>query len=64
MNILVTNIGRRIYFVNFLVDLKKILKNLKIYLTDSNLSIAGLKKLKEHMAKVKLSKIEEGEENI
>lgn len=60
MNILVTNIGRRIYFVNFLVDLKKILKNLKIYLTDSNLSIAGLKIKGTH--KVKLSKIEEGEE--
>ena len=59
MRILVTNIGRRTYFVNFLVDLKKVIKNLKIYLTDSNLLIAGLK-IKGTLG-VKLSKIEEGE---
>ena len=36
MNILVTNIGRKIYFVNFLKDLQKDFKNLKIHLADND----------------------------
>ena len=36
MNILITNISRRLYFVDFLVDIKKNFKNLEIHLADND----------------------------
>ena len=42
MNLLVTNIGRRKYFADFLIDLKKNKKNLKIYFADNDLDAAAL----------------------
>ena len=36
MNILITNISRREYFVNFFLDIKKNFKNLKIHLADND----------------------------
>ena len=56
MRVLVTNIGRRIYFGNFLVDLKKKIKNFKIYLADNNSNISGLKI--KGTQNVKLPKVE------
>ena len=61
MRILVTNIGRRIYFGNFLVDLKKKIKNLKIYLADDSSNIAGLKI--KGVQNVKLPRVENGDKN-
>ena len=61
MRILVTNIGRRIYFGNFLVDLKKKIKNLKIYLSDDSSNIAGLKI--KGVQNVKLPRVENGDKN-
>ena len=58
MRVLVTNIGRRIYFGNFLVDLKKKIKNFKIYLADNNSNISGLKI--KGTQNVKLPKVENG----
>lgn len=58
MRILVTNIGRRVYFVKFLLGLKKYFKNLKIFLTDSNLDISALK-IKGVM-KIRTPKVEKG----
>ena len=34
MNILVTNPGRRIYFINFLLELKKKYKSINIHISD------------------------------
>jgi carbamoyl-phosphate synthase large subunit len=42
MNILVTNIGRKIYFVSFLKDLQKDFKNLNIHLADNDLLSAAV----------------------
>ena len=36
MNILVTNIGRRVYLMDFLNDLKKTYKKLNIHLADND----------------------------
>ena len=41
MNILLTNIGRRVYFVKYILDLKKKYKNLKLYLADNNLNASA-----------------------
>ena len=42
MNILVTNIGRKIYFVGFLRDLQKQFNNLNIHLADNDLFSAAV----------------------
>jgi len=42
MNILVTNIGRKIYFVSFLKDLQKEFNNLNIHLADNDLFSAAV----------------------
>ena len=60
MKILVTNIGRRIYFAKFLIDLKKLIKNCKIYLADDNLDISALK-IKETIS-LKIPKVKDGNE--
>ena len=49
MNVLLTNTGRRTYFVDYLLELKKRFKNLEIHVSDSNkycstFSIQGIKK--------------------
>ena len=36
MNILITNIGRKIYFVEFLINLKNKFRNLNIHLADND----------------------------
>jgi len=59
MNLLVTNIGRRSYFVNFLVDLKKKKKNLKIFLADHDIGAAGMNI--ENTIKLKIPLVSEGE---
>ena len=48
MNILITNVGRRDYFVDFLISLKKKIKKLNIYISDNNIYIIrkNLKKVK------------------
>ena len=61
MRILVTNIGRRIYFGKFLVDLSKKIKNLKIYLGDDNLNISGLKI--KGVENVRLTRVEKSDKN-
>ena len=50
MNVLITNIGRRIYFVDFLMDLKKNFKDLNIHLAnhDPFSSVLSYKKTKIH----------------
>lgn len=58
MRILVTNIGRRIYFAKFLIDLKKKIKNCKIYLADDNLSISALKI--KGVISLKIPKVKDG----
>ncbi len=58
MRILVTNIGRRIYFAQFLVDLKKKIKNCEIYLADNNLNVSGLKINEARI--LKIPKVEDG----
>jgi len=59
MNILLTNIGRRVYFVKYILDLKKKYKNLKLYLADNNLNASAFS-YKETF-KYKIPKISEGE---
>ncbi len=39
MNILITNVGRRDYFIDFLIKLKKKIKKLNIYICDNNINI-------------------------
>ena len=48
MNILITNIGRRVYFVDFLMVLKKNFKNFNIHLANNDKfsSIINYKKTK------------------
>ena len=58
MRILVTNIGRRVYFVKFLLELKKYFKNLKIFLTDNNSDISALKI--KGVSKIRTPKVEQG----
>ena len=58
MRILVTNIGRRVYFVKFLLELKKYFKNLKIFLTDNNSDISALKI--KGVSKIRTPKVEKG----
>ena len=58
MKILVTNIGRRVYFVKFLLELKKYFKNLKIFLTDNNLEISALKI--KGVNRIRTPKVEKG----
>ena len=51
MNILLTNVGRRTYFINFLIDLKKE-ENLTIHLSDCDKNSAAFypkKKTKFHL---------------
>ncbi len=59
MNVLITNIGRRAYFVNYFLDLKKKFKKLNIHLADNNLILASMqsKKIYKHS----IPKISEGE---
>ncbi len=42
MNLLITNIGRRVYFVDFLVKLKRDLIVKKIFVSDNNKNISGM----------------------
>lgn len=51
MNILLTNSGRRTYFLEFLVKLKKKISNLKIHVCDSNCnsSTFSFKNVKKHI---------------
>jgi len=42
MNILITNIGRRTYFIDFLKEIKKKYKIIKIFVTDPNQNSAGI----------------------
>ena len=42
MNILITNVGRRVYFVEFLLNLKKTYNNLNIHLADNDLFSSAL----------------------
>ena len=42
MNILITNIGRRTYFIDFLKEIKKKYKQIKIFVSDSNKNSAGM----------------------
>ncbi len=50
MNILLTNSGRRTYFVNFLLELKKKIKSINIHICDYNARSAtfGIKNIKKH----------------
>ncbi len=36
MNILITNISRRVYLIDFINDIKRIYKNIKIHLADND----------------------------
>lgn len=51
MNILVTNPGKRIYFIEFLIDLKKRYKNINIHVSDCSPSLPtmNIKKVKSHL---------------
>lgn len=42
MNILITNIGRRTYFIDFLKEIKKKYRKIKIFVSDSNKYSAGM----------------------
>ena len=42
MKILLTNIGRRTYLIDYLFDLKKIYKKIKIFVSDPNINAAGM----------------------
>lgn len=42
MKILLTNIGRRTYLLDYLCDLKKKYKRIKIFVSDSNINAAGM----------------------
>ena len=59
MNILVTNPGRRIYFINFLLELKKKYKSINIHISDCDKQLPTmiLKNVKNHL----ISKVVEGE---
>ena len=59
MNILVTNPGRIIYFINFLLELKKKYKSINIHISDCDkqLPTMSLKNVKNHL----ISKVVEGE---
>jgi len=59
MNILITNISRREYFVNFLLDIKKNFKNLKIHLADNDTfaPVLNFPNIKNH----KIPKVSEGD---
>tara|TARA_E500000178_G_scaffold331780_1_gene364981 strand:+ start:831 stop:1766 length:936 start_codon:yes stop_codon:yes gene_type:complete len=59
MNILITNPGRRIYFIKFLLDIKKKYKKLKIHTSDCNIFLPtmNIQNIKTHLVpKVKDSK--------
>ena len=55
MNILVTNPGRRIYFINFLLELKKKYKSINIHISDCDkqLPTMTLKNVKNHWSSFK-----------
>ena len=59
MNVLITNIGRRSYFVNYFLDLKKKFKKLNIHLADNTFFLAGMQSKKVY--KHRIPKISEGE---
>ena len=42
MNILITNVGRRTYFIDFLKEIKKKYKKMNIFVSDSNKNCAGM----------------------
>ncbi len=50
MNILLTNSGRRTYFINFLIELKKKIKSINIHICDCNEKSAtfGIKNINKH----------------
>ncbi len=59
MNVLITNPGRRIYFIKFLLDIKKKYRSLKIHVSDCNIYLPtmNIKNLKTHLVpKVRESK--------
>ena len=58
MNILVTNIGRRVYFVDFLVKLRRNLKIKKIFVSDNNKHVSGMNV--KNTISVKTSQVNEG----
>ena len=62
MNILITNISRRLYFVDFLVDIKKNFKNLEIHLADNDrfAPALNLARTKNHI----IPKVSDGKKNI
>ena len=59
MNILITNIGRRVYFVDFLTKLRSELKIKKIFVSDSNKDISGMNA--KNIISIKIPKVSEGE---
>ena len=55
MNILITNIGRRTYLVDFLQDLKKKYKKIKIFVSDPNQHASGMM-FNDNVKKIKTPK--------
>ena len=53
MNLLITNVGRRDYFIDFLINIKKRIKKLNIYVADNNIN-----KISKNISKVKYLKVE------
>lgn len=51
LNVLLTNSGRRTYFIKYLINLRKSIKNLKIHVSDCNkyCSTFGIKNIKKHL---------------
>ncbi len=60
MNILITNPGRRIYFINFLLKLKQKYRSLKIHVSDSDNSLPtmNLKNVNNHL----ITKVADGKD--
>ncbi len=61
MNILVTNIGRRVYFVDFLLKLRRDLKVKKIFVSDNNKYISGMNV--KNTTSIKTPQVREGVQN-
>lgn len=52
MNLLITNVGRRDYFIDFLIKIKKKIKKLNIFVADNNIN-----KIIKNKTKVKYLKV-------